>query len=84
MTGRGGEEDLLFSKTAMDCTGIMMPGLDLPHLTTLEEEWRYGPDSQHGHLANQIGKRQESGEMYSYLTHLLSPVYSAQDSGFQN
>lgn len=39
MTAR--EENLFFSKIAMDHIGIMTPGLDLPQLTTLEGEWRY-------------------------------------------
>ena len=59
-----------------------MPGLDLPHLITFEEEWRYAPNSQHGHLADQIGDSRESGEMY--LAHLASPVYSAQEAGFES
>ena len=59
-----------------------MPGLDLPQLTTPEEEWRYAPNSQHGHLADHIGNSQESGEVF--LMRLASPGYSAQDSGFQH
>ena len=59
-----------------------MPGLDLPRLTTLEEERRHAPDSQHEYLANQISNGQENGEMH--LTHLANPIYLAQDSGFQH
>ena len=59
-----------------------MPRLDLPHLITFGGEWRYAPNSQHGHLADQIGDSRESGEMY--LAHLASPVYSAQEAGFES
>ena len=58
-----------------------MPGLDIPQLDTFEEEWRCGPDSQHQFSFDQSSKSQESGEMY--LTHVLNPVFSERDHGFQ-
>ena len=66
----------------MDCTGIMIPGLDLPQLITLDEEWPSVPDSQHECLSPQFSHKQKNGEIYS--THLPSPVHSEQNPGFQH
>ena len=65
----------------MDCTGIMIPGLDLPQLITLEEEWPGVPDFQHEFLSRQFSHNQKNGEICS--THLPSPVHSEQNPGFQ-
>lgn len=59
----------------------MMPGLDLPQLTTLEDEWRYVPNFQHEYVSHQFSHRPKNDEMYS--THLPSPVYSEQNPSFQ-
>lgn len=66
----------------MDCTGIMIPGLELPQLITLEDDWRCVPNSQHEFLPHQISHNKKNSEICS--THLPSPVYSEQNSGFQH
>ncbi|CAD6567305.1 MAG: hypothetical protein ASARMPREDX12_000196 [Alectoria sarmentosa] len=75
-------EHSFFPNTGMDCTGIMIPGLDLPQLITLEEEWPSVPDSQHEFLSRQFSHNQKNGEICS--THFPSPVHSEQNPGFQH
>lgn len=71
-----------FPNTTMDCTGITIPGIDLPQLTTLEEEWQRVPNSQPEYITHQHNQPQNHDALYS--THLPSPVHSEQHLGYQH
>ena len=66
----------------MDYREIMIPGMELPQLITLEDDWRCVPNSQHEFLPHQISRNKNNSEMCS--THVPSAVYSEQNSGFQH
>lgn len=74
-------DDPFFPNTPIDCTGIVVPELDLLQLSTYEEEWGCVPSSRLQYLSNHASQDPMNEGLNP--THPTIPFSSEQFHDFQ-